>query len=209
MKITVTRALVELKTLTDRIEKLSADQIVAATVVSPIGSAPQGAQSQAAFVAKADAAIQSVRDLIERRASIKAAVVASNAITTVTIGDTPMTVAAAIEYKAMLPMRRVLLDRLTLQLRLADQKCEMLNAKVRDVAHDKVVALLGGPDKAKTDPSTYAGMIKAYVDQHGAEVVAATNLEEMLKVMERNLSIAETTLDVVLSESNSTTFVEV
>lgn len=97
----VTEALNELKTLDSRIDraiktaKFIADAKTADNKVTP-------SKTKEAFKTDAQSSYDTIDSLIKRRDNIKAAIVASNAATTVDICGETMTVAKAIDTKASL-----------------------------------------------------------------------------------------------------------
>ena len=98
-KMLVTQALNELKLLDSRIEDATNNAIfVIAAKKNEKKVNPNLTKED--FEIRSKAFYQSIMDLIERRKKIKAAIVASNAVTKVTVHDEEMTVAEAIERKS-------------------------------------------------------------------------------------------------------------
>jgi len=85
MKITITRALVELKTLGSRIDK-SISNLNLITIVTG-QNPPLGFANRNEFNIKAISDYNRIIDLIKYQQSIKSAIVAANASTFVTIAD--------------------------------------------------------------------------------------------------------------------------
>ena len=121
MSITVTRGLVELKTIDSRIKKaLNA----ACFVTYKTGASdPKKKITPNHF--------QKITDMIEYRNRLKAAVVQSNAVTKVTINGQDYTVAEAIERKNSIEYQKNLLRALREQLSEANNYIERYNPKVQ------------------------------------------------------------------------------
>lgn len=96
-KITVTEGLNELKLYDSKIEKAINNLKLIGAKKKSVDKV--GVVNVEKFVADAKAAHQSIMDLIRNRNALKAAIVKSNAITYLEIGDQKMTVAEAIERK--------------------------------------------------------------------------------------------------------------
>ena len=99
MKMSIHRALGELKTLDKRIRKEIENTIFIGAKKKSSNTEYKTRTSIVDFNNNVNSSIQSINDLILRRKEIKEAIVNSNANTFVTIGDNKMTVASAIERK--------------------------------------------------------------------------------------------------------------
>ena len=114
-KLTIHRALAELKLIDARTQKAISELVpqgIHQKVEGKIGVLTQGE-----FKETAKAKYQSVIDLIDRKAKIKTAIVASNASTTVKVGEKMMTVADAITAKDLNKSKQILIDHLKAQQR--------------------------------------------------------------------------------------------
>lgn len=111
-KISVTRALAQLKTLNDRIQRASAEEFVTRIA----GGKHSSGEELTKITARIEANYQSVTDMLAQRAKLKAAVVLSNATTSVEVGGVIMTVAEAIERKGSIGLERNLLRHLATQI---------------------------------------------------------------------------------------------
>ena len=204
MKHSITALLCELKLLSARIEK---EVSSASFVVSVKGDkAPQGFKDSAAFNAKAKSSLDSIKAMIERRNKIKAAVVASNAITMVKVGASEYTVAEAIERKSSIGFEKSLLQRLVSQFKLATGQAELANRQEEGRLDNQLITILG---KDKTD----AAMVKTITDNFWKENKSAvldpcdaTTLGDKLsKEIEDFLN----NIDIALSISNAKTEIEI
>ena len=101
-KMTIHRALAELKTIDSRIEKAISETRFCRS--NKHSNEKINGKSIDDYIAETKSAYESINDLIRRRNAMKRAVVLSNAITNVTVGDEVMTVAEAIEaFKSYQP----------------------------------------------------------------------------------------------------------
>lgn len=141
-KMTVHKALCELKTLDSRIQKCMQQ--------NPFVFANKHANSKVAGVSVGDyckevqASYQSANDLIARRDAIKRAVTLSNATVKVTIGGKEYTVAEAIELKNHgVPLKQMLLKKLDSDNRRARMEADKNNGDVLELRADEYIAQLG------------------------------------------------------------------
>lgn len=206
VEMSITRALAEIKLLEKRINQ-GVEEFNAATVVAG-HSVPPGYESVAAFQAASENKAKSLAALIDRRNRIKAGVIASNAITMVTIDGTKMTVAEAIERKSSIGLTKSLHHTMQSQLSAANRKAEMGNAKILDEANARAIAALG--DNAKKDAATeYESLINKYVERNKYVAVAPRDMTNVVEKMGASIDQFEAEVDYVLSESNTVTKIRV
>jgi RNase P subunit RPR2 len=104
LKISIARALIELKTLEKRIEK-KLNEIEPVTILTG-NTLESGITSKEAFEKSVKASYQSLIGLIEHKRKLKAAIVKSNAVTVVEVAGEKMTVAEAIERKSSIEIEK-------------------------------------------------------------------------------------------------------
>lgn len=203
-QISITRALAEIKSLNDRIEKATRGTVFVSTTVG--GKTVNGTDLQTtANTLKAN--LQSVRDLIARRQLVKAAVIRSNSNTVVTINGVQMTVAEAIERKGSIDKERTLLAVLNQQLGQVRSIVERKNIEMQARIDTMVLAAVGKDRKATEEELDaiskpyIASNITAPLDPNGLEVVVAK--------MEEDINGFVFEVDFVLSEANAKTTIEV
>ena len=127
--ITITRALVELKTLDKRIEKAQRDAVFV-TYKCESDENPKQKITENLY--------QKTRDLIEYRKRLKAAIVQSNATTTVHIGREEYTAAEAIERKTSIKYEKNLLNKMKTQLGDVIKQVERHNQKARETVDQMI-----------------------------------------------------------------------
>lgn len=209
-KITVTRALVELKRLDARIAQAIRTGTFSAVQVGQGDKAKvlHSAKQVSTVRGEINASFQSVESLLKNRVAVKSAIVASNAVVMVTLGEASMTVAEAIDLKATLPLRKQLITEVKSQMAKAKQAAEVSNTRMESEINTQIQALLGA-DKAKHEPATLKMITDTQKGMKEQTLIAEDLVVEKLKTLEADLLNIETELDFVLSESNALTSVEV
>lgn len=206
MKISIHRALAELKLLDKRINKELNSGFEVSTL-KPIGqSVTIDGRSVDYFIKKADGKIQSVLDLIARRDEIKRKVVLSNATTKVFIGGKEYTVAEAIEQKSFLANKRFLVQSLKENLTINKATLERKQAQVETNLEKQLEALNTGNGKDNND---LKGFIDTFRNKNGYELVTATNLVDYIEKLDNETEAFISEVDAVLSESNAITTIEI
>jgi|SRR5437870_3357192 len=200
MAISVTRALAEVKSLNDRIEKATRGSVFVSITTG--GKVTNGGDLQATSNAL-KANLQSVNDLIDRRNLVKGAIIRSNAVTNVTINGVEMSVAEAIERKGSIDKERTLLAILLQQLTQVKTAVERNNVAMQGKIDAMLITAVGKERKATEEeleaiskPYT-ASNVTALLDPSGLEVVTLQMSEAI------NGFVFE--VDYVLSEANAKT----
>jgi hypothetical protein len=151
--------------------------------------------------------LQQIEALIENRRRLKAAIVQSNATTTVNIGGTTMTVAEAIEFRRdTRAMYQALMAQIGRAYTVTMSEAERTNAKARAEAEKAVGAMLGD---AKVDQETIVPMIEARMKASIIQVAQAFDVEGVLESLRVRLEKFDTEVDAALTTANVTAQVEV
>ena len=210
-KMSVTRALAELKRLDDRLNRMTTDQLIFVSVAVGQGD-KQKVLGVSDTVQNVVSQIQSNRDrvnsMIEQRAKIKAAVVASNAATKVKLGSREMTVAEAIELKKSIDVQRNMLATYRRQVIQANALVAKQNAAL-EAQIETNLATIYGNEKGKVDASMFEAIAKPQREQKEASLIDPIKINDLIKSLEEEISLVETELDFTLSESNAKTEIEV
>ena len=210
-KMSVTRALAELKRLDDRLNRMTTDQSIFVSVAVGQGD-KQKVLGVSDTVQNVVAQIQSNRDrvnsMIEMRAKIKAAVVASNAATKVKLGSREMTVAEAIELKKSIDVKRNMLATYRRQVIQANALVAKQNAAL-EAQIETNLATIYGNEKGKVDASMFEAIAKPQREQKEASLIDPIKINDLIKSLEDEISLVETELDFTLSESNAKTEIEI
>lgn len=211
MKISITRALAELKRLDDRLNRMTTDQSIFVSVAVGQGD-KQKVLGVSDTVQNVVAQIQSNRDrvnsMIEMRAKIKAAVVASNAATKVKLGTREMTVAEAIELKKSIDVKCNMLATYRRQVIQANALVAKQNAAL-EAQIETNLATIYGNEKGKVDASMFEAIAKPQREQKEASLIDPIKINDLIKSLEDEISLVETELDFTLSESNAKTEIEI
>jgi len=208
-EITVSRALVRLKTLDSQIRG-EIEEMKDLALAKPGKRALTGYASEEEFTKQAVHTHDKVTGLIAERKKVKAAVVASNAQTTVTVAGKSYTVAEAIERKNSLEYDKLLLRKLKEQYRAAVVNVERANNDLEANKVDRYIESVYGKDAGTRDRSGEIQKARQdYLDQNSWVMLDPLNLAQKIEALEEDIRTFEAEVDVVLSESNATTSVMV
>lgn len=206
--MTVTDALAELTLLSKRIEsaRVALENGTLVTVVE-VGKVPTGFKSREEYEVNAKAALQRINALIERRRTIKRAIVLSNASTRVTVAGQEMTVAEAIEMKNFIIYYEAVLDTMQSAYTQTRNQYEKARAKVKERLDKLALEVLG---KIEADNSEqYQSLADGFMAREGVELLDPTNLTREIELRQAFIEEFKSTCDRVLSISNATTTIEV
>lgn len=202
-KQSITRSLVELKTIDGRISKI----IDGGLFMTYKTKSKNTRHTEEDFRKSATADFQSVTDLIKRRDQIKNAVVLSNATTMVEIAGTKMTVSQAIEFKNTINYKSALLSTLKQQRQLVIVEVDAHRQKVQHKV-DENVRIICGKD-AKPDAATLKTVTDGIAANDPVDVYDPLNLDKVIDSMEQEIEDFRANVDFVLSESNAITLIDV
>jgi hypothetical protein len=207
MKYTITRALAEVKTLKSRYEKeVDSSKLIGVQVGKKMRD-PYVSYQSADFEKQAKEQNQSINDLYKRIIDIKVKIDQSNFSTRVTIAGKEYTVLEAIEMKSLgIPLRKARLQNLKSQMRKArssfDSAVEENKRRIEKTVQDQTAA--GSKDKDLEET-----VVKSIESIYAVSFVDPIKLQELIDSEEKAISDFENEVDYVLSESNSTTYIEV
>jgi hypothetical protein len=209
-KISVTRALAELKRLDDRINRANQSSVFVGVSVGT-GTNIKVHNSHAS-VNDVNSSIQGAYDQINvlfiQRQNIKAAIVKSNAVTMVKVGNREVSVAEAIEMKSSIQLKKNLLNVLRQQAASANAAVAQLNAQL-EATIDSNLKTIYGADKSKVDASVYDSVAIPQKAQKQPSFIDPMNIAKRITDIEEEVSIVETELDFTLSEINAKTEIDV
>ena len=204
-KISITRALSEIKLLDSKIES-AIQKFEPVTYVEGKSKTTSTGITVELFNEKAKSSYQSITDLIERRNLIKSRVIQSNAVTKVSIDNKEYTVAEAIERKNSINNELNLLNKLKQSYVNNKNKVEIGNSKVR-ANIDKQLELLAGSDKNKTEGID--ALVKLTLENQQFNLVDELKSEELIDKLSNSIYEFQANVDFTLSESNALTTIEV
>lgn len=207
-KMTIHKALCELKVIGDRIEK-GMSKMPFVVVNEHANTKIQGI-TVAEYTSQMEAAYQATIDLIARREAIKRAVVKSNAVTTVVVGDKVYTVAEAIEMKNHgMEYIKLLMGKMASELDRAKRTAEINNGQNLENRADGYIHNLFNTTDMKnlTDEATAAR--DKFIKQHTHELVDPIKVSEKISMLEKEYYNFMTDVDAALSVSNATTEIDI
>lgn len=204
MKISVHRALAELKLLDSKIDRGTYKNFVLSKLSSSDKIAGVPIQT---VVERIKSNYTSVSDLIDRRAKIKSAIIKSNALTEVKIKDRVLTVAEAIDEKISISYKINLLNELKKQHKQCSALVSQHNEKAQQNAENFVNGLY--TDKTQVDINKIKALKEDHIKNNEAELVDPLDISKIIQELETYIEDFKSEVDYVLSESNATTFIEV
>lgn len=202
-KLSLHRALAELKVLTDRIDKANGSLLVCGFAQKD--KLVNNKYEKSKFEEDAKSSYQSITDLIKRRQAIKSAVVKANTTILVKIGDKEMTLSDAITQKMYIAQEKALLNALKVNYNGAMASVEKHNAVIDDQAK-KLTELQVG--KEGTTKETVEGIMKSFLENNRVTLVDPLGIADLIKGRELAISTFEANVDAVLSEANAINSIE-
>lgn len=205
-KMTVHKALAELKTLDDRINsEITGSVFVRANRHS---NTKIFGKTIADFMADTESSYQSVKALINRRNAMKRAVVLSNAITKVEIGGVEYTVAEAIEMnnhgmENLVDLRDCLREQYSSVKRMVESEN---GDKLVKACENYVQATFGTKEKINNPDIEIAQ--KAYMANNTYDIVTGFDIEKVIKELTDRIDAFKAEVDSALSVSNALTVIE-
>lgn len=210
-KMTVHKALAELKTMDDRIAKAIRDTTY---VLAVKHSAEKiNGMTVASFKEKMRSGYQKATDLMARRDAMKRAVVLSNATTKVKVGDNEYTVAEAIEMKNHgMEFRSTLLRQMnsayvTAQNELNRNSGETLEKKAEQYVL-AVIAAQPKDSKMSVDSEAMKTLRKTYIENNTYDLVDPLDVTKIMEALDAEINEFNAEVDAALSVSNALTVIE-
>jgi hypothetical protein len=202
-KMTIHQALSTLKMLDKRVEGATRQKFVATKKKS---ADKIDGVNHAEFKETMKANLQKVTQLIENRKVLRSAVVLSNAATKITVGGQEYTVAEAIERKANINAEQTLLGYLKAQYQQAVNQVNLENAQLPAKLESYLVSVLGKENRNAEEVKKHT---EYFHSLNELELIDPNGLSKEIAVMEKSILDFLNEVDYKLSESNSTTFIEV
>lgn len=202
--MTVTEGLVELKTLDKRISKArGAGYVSCGKKKADEVNGVKKADMESAIKANYD----SILDLMENRAKIKAAIVKSNAETELIVGKEKMTVAEAIERKSSIEYDKALLGVMAAQYENAKLQVDAQNHALEGTI-EKMTQRLSESDKQNLATEQKA-LAEAYTKDNEWGLIDPLDIGAKIKELDERIDTFESNVDTALSLSNAVTMIEV
>jgi len=205
-KLSVTRALAELKVLEKRISGAIGSLVLVDAFQNRSSVLMATKKNKQDFEGAEKPGLQSVNDMIDRHKKIKNAIVAANAVTMVKINGETMTVASAIEQKKSIAFKRELLKKMQSNWTSVKAGCDKLNTQVESNLQQLLESMFGS-DK-KTDPAIFEETAKSFRQQNEVKIFDPMGIEARIKELDEHITKFDGEVDFVLSESNAKTEIE-
>lgn len=210
-KMTIHKALAELKTMDDRISKA----IRSTTYVLAVKHSAEKINGVKVndFKENMKSGYQKVTDLIARRDAMKRAVVLSNATTKVKIGDNEFSVAEAIEMKNHgMEFRSELLRQMNsayvaAQNELTRNGGEALEKKAEQYVL-AVIAAQPKDSKMSVDSEAMKALRKTYIENNTYDLVDPMDIAKIMEALDAEINEFNAEVDAALSVSNALTVIE-
>ena len=205
-KMTVHKALAELKTLDDRINsEITGSVFVRANRHNNMKIFGKTIPD---FMADTESSYQSVKALINRRNAMKRAVVLSNAVTKVEIGGVEYTVAEAIEMnnhgmENLVGLRNCLREQYSSVMRMVESEN---GDKLVKACENYIQATFGTKEKINNPDIEMAQ--KVYMTNNTYDIVTGFDIEKVIKELTDRIDAFKAEVDSALSVSNALTVIE-
>lgn len=205
-KMTIHRALSELKLIDSKIEK-QINEIVPSGIYQK-GKLINNYVKEEDFSNSAKSKFDSVNDLIERKNAIKSAIVEANWITKVKISEKEMTIADAINFKSVVKFKKKLIETLKARQQQAVAQLNQQNTVVEQNVQ-RILEATFGKENVKAGKDDVESVRKPYMDANEFHLFDPLKVAEKVESMEKEVGDFEMEVDAVLSEINAVTFIEV
>ena len=210
-KITIHKALGELKTMDDRITKAICDTTYVLAVKH--SATKISGMKISDYKDKMRSGYQKVNDLINRRDAMKRAIVLSNAVTKVKIGDKEMTVCEAIDAKNHgMEFRNMLLHQMNTNYNVAQAELvrngdEALEKKAEQYVLS-VIAAQPKDSKMSVDSDAMKALRQTYIDNNTYDLVDPLDVAKIMEKLDAEINEFNAEVDAALSCSNALTVIE-
>ena len=208
-KITITRALAELKLLDSRILKKSQDLRLVDVCQNRKDLAIKSGNAKDPFAESAISSLQSVEDLIERRKKIKSAILISNARTFVKIGGNEYAVIEAIERKNSITYEQNLLNKMRKQVVEAKSEISNQAPSLDQSVKDLIKNNMGGDGSTDEENKANEAMATRFYEANVLRLLDPCGVEKKIDDLDEKIDTFLTEVDFVLSESNSKTEIKI
>lgn len=210
-KMTVHRALAELKTMDARITKAIND--VPYTMAVKHSAEKINGMLINDFKDSIKSGYQKACDLIARRDAMKRAVVLSNAKTTVTIGGKNYTVAEAIDAKNNgVEFKENMLRTITYQHQTAQTELNRNSGEaIEKRAEQYVLSVIGAQpkdSKMTVDSDAMKALRQTYIENNTYDLIDPLGVAKIMENLETEINEFLTEVDAALSVSNALTVIE-
>lgn len=211
-KISIHRALQQVKTLSSRIE----DQLRQSQFIGVVRGAdkvvvfPQrGTKTASDLDVQFKSEFQSITDLITKREDIKTKIAESNAVTKVQINGKEVTVQRAIEMKKTMEFKTTLLETLVRRRNDAAMIFNKFKDEVEKTKENSLSVLNGKQANVKVSEADIDLVTRTAKAQFDPAFVDPLNIDEQINILQKEITDFCDDIDATLSESNAKTEINV
>ena len=211
-KMTVHKALAELKVIDSRICNAIDDGTF--VVANKHSNEKINGVTINEFKDRMKSSYQKVTDLINRRNAIKRAVVLSNAVTKVKVGNEEYTVAEAIEMKNHgMEFKKAFLNMISRQNTIAQNDINRNSGEAIEKRAEQYIlsVIQAQPKESKmsVDSDAMKSLRKTYIENNTFDLIDPLNVSKLIEEMTNEIDEFNTEIDAVLSVSNALTVIEI
>ncbi len=208
-KITLHRALAELKLLDSKIEK--GIDTLQPTALIQNGKLTTGNVTKEEFEKNAKGKLQSVTDLIRRKTIIKSAIVTANEKTTFTVAGLKTTIAQAIVRKSIIEFEKQLKTSVSQKQQHSLAEMNRTNENVKVTALNNAQIMLGRQGDANFKPTDddVQAIMEPFIKRNELTLLDPLKATEFTETIGNAIEDFEMEVDAALSEVNATTFIEI
>lgn len=201
IKVSIARALNEVKLLSKRIEKTSSNSSFLQYQIGENGKpTPLTAEGF-------ESTVQSLNDMIQRRAAIKNAITLANAQTKVKIGDKTFSIAEAIALKDGVTSQAKILLLAQRNYQATVNQVQSINEDMEERLSRLLEQNFGKDKRASADD--YNAIAVPFKKSNEAKIMDEEAFLKSLQKNQEDLELFESEVDFVLSEANAMTQIEI
>lgn len=208
-KMTIHRALSELKLIDAKIEKGIA--AIEPTGLTQMDKPVNGFYKREDFEKQVHSNFDSVTALIDRKTKIKSAIVTANGSTNVVVGGKTMTIADAITQKTIITFKKNLIASLIKKHNSVKAKFTTENEKINNIALENAKIMIGkqGDGTVKPTDADVKNIVEPFVKRNEFQLVNPLDVENLVLKLQSEVDAFEADIDAVLSEINAITLITV
>lgn len=207
-RMLVTQGLNELKMIDSRISKAIREaSFVEGCKISAKNVKPGVTKED--FNKEAIASYNKIKDLINRRETIKAAIIKSNAETEIEIAGEKMTVAKAIDTKDSIEYKKSILSEMINQYSRAQTTVNIKNAEMEKKIDNMILAAVGKDGKDKVDENMYNAISNPIKASDEYDIVDPIGIKQKIDNLSKYIEEFEAEVDAKLQVSNCITYIEI
>lgn len=204
-KMTIHRALSELKLIDAKIEK-QINEVVPSGIYQK-GKLVNGYLQETDFEKTAKSKYDSVTDLISRKNQIKSAIVNANGKTMVKVAGKEMAIADAINFKAVIKFKKKLIEVLKQRHKQAVGELNKANDQVNGNVQ-RILEATFGKENVKVGEKDVEAVSKPYLEANQFHLFDPLKVDSTVESLEKEVTEFEAEVDAVLSEINAVTIIE-